>query len=85
MRSFSNSHLLAIGTLSLLLCGFVPPADAEDSHAKPVIRNEMIEHGPFIQIPGPPTLISPSQRGEWDGAVVEAGAVFKDKNTYYLS
>ena len=40
-------------------------------------RNEIIEHVPFIQIPGPNPLISPGESSDWDGAVVEAGNVIK--------
>ena len=57
---------------------------AEGSGAKPPPRNEIIEHGPFIQIPGPNPLISPGDSSAWDGAVVEAGNVFKDEQTYYF-
>ena len=47
-------------------------------------RNEIIEHGQFIQIPGPNPLISPGQEGDWDGAGLEAGEVLKDRDTYYF-
>jgi hypothetical protein len=57
---------------------------AEGSGTKPPPRNEIIEHGPFIQIPGPNPLISPGDSSAWDGAVVEAGNVFKDEQTYYF-
>ena len=57
---------------------------AEGSGTKPPPRNEIIEHGPFIQIPGPNPLIGPGDSSAWDGAVVEAGNVFKDEQTYYF-
>jgi len=47
-------------------------------------RNEIIKNAPFIQIPGPNPLIIPGGEGAWDGAVVEAGHVFKDEHTYYF-
>ncbi|MFC1738886.1 hypothetical protein ACFL1G_07560 [Planctomycetota bacterium] len=84
MKHFKNYHMLVIVIFVLLLYSLATTANAEGSNAKPVIRNEIIEHGPFIQIPGPPTLISPGNKGDWDGAVVEAGAVIKAENTYYF-
>ena len=75
-KLFFSTVLICMGLLNL--------AYAEGSSAKPPLRNEIIEHGPFIQIPGPPTLISPGDKSDWDGAVVEAGAVIKAENTYYF-
>ena len=72
--------------ISTVLCcaGLSNLAYAGESGVKPPPRNEIIEHGPFIQIPGPNPLISPGESSDWDGAVVEAGNVFKDENTYYF-
>lgn len=72
--------------ISTMLCGagLWTIAYAEDSGAKPPPRNEIIEHGPFIQIPGPNPLLRPGSESDWDGAVVEAGNVFKDEHTYYF-
>ncbi|MFC1738876.1 hypothetical protein ACFL1G_07510 [Planctomycetota bacterium] len=71
--------------LVLLCCVGLPDlAYAQQRHAGYRLRNEIIEHGPFIQIPGPNPLISPGESSDWDGAVVEAGNVIKDENTYYF-
>jgi len=73
-----------IKLLLMITVLFVNNAIAQNSGKKPPLRNEIIEHGPFIQIPGPNPLIIPGEKSEWDGAVVEAGNVFKDEHTYYF-
>ncbi len=75
-----------VGWFVILLCSvcFCDNCYAEDSTILIQPRNEIIEHGPFIQIPGPNPLVSPGERGDWDGAVVEAGGFLKDRNTYYF-
>ena len=69
-----------------VLCwtGVYTTAHAEDGAMNPPPRNDLIEHGPFLQIPGPNPLITPGDESAWDGAVVEAGNIFKDENTYYF-
>ena len=55
---------------------------ADDSSSQP--RNIFAEKGQFIQIPGPNPLLGPGDQSAWDGAVVEAGNVFKDGDKYYF-
>ena len=52
---------------------------------KPVTaRNEFIEPGKLIQIPGPNPIIVRGGQGEWDERVLEASDAFKDFGTYYF-
>ena len=71
------------GWVMLCVMGLAATAIA-DSHLKPQVRNDIIENGPFIQIPGPNPLISPGTGSDWDAGVVEAGNIFKDRETYYF-
>ncbi len=57
---------------------------ADEHSSRPAPRNDFIEHGPLIQIPGPNPLMSPGGENDWDGAVVELGEIFKDETTYYM-
>ncbi len=57
---------------------------ADDSSSQPAPRNIFAEKGQFIQIPGPNPLLGPGDQSAWDGAVVEAGNVFKDGDKYYF-
>ena len=47
-------------------------------------RNELVENGQFIQIPGPNPIITPGPAGAWDDRVTEAADAFKDVDTYYF-
>lgn len=48
-------------------------------------RNDFIENGRFLQIPGPNPILSPAtDENEWDGKNIEACDAFKDFGTYYL-
>ncbi len=76
--------LLFIGSTLPLACLSGDPAYAQDRKLLPQSRNELIEHGPFIQIPGPNPLVRPGGASDWDGAVVEAANIFKDGETYYF-
>ncbi|MHC4546982.1 MAG: hypothetical protein ACYSYL_21115 [Planctomycetota bacterium] len=44
-------------------------------HKKHVKREELIENGVFIQIPGPNPIITPGPEGAWDDGVTEAARV----------
>ena len=77
------SRIFLIFTI-LFATGIMDIISAQNATEKPLLRNEIIEHGPFIQIPGPNPLLSPGDKGEWDGAVLEAGNVIKDEDTYYF-
>ncbi|MBN1804580.1 MAG: hypothetical protein JW837_04970 [Sedimentisphaerales bacterium] len=52
---------------------------------KPPLKNDFIEHGRFLQIPGPNPILRPDKdRNAWDGNIIEACDAFKDFGTYYL-
>ena len=53
-------------------------------YKKNVKRNDLIENGVFIQIPGPNPIITPGPDGAWDDGVTEAADAFKDVDTYYF-
>ncbi|HIJ52486.1 MAG TPA: hypothetical protein HPP66_04950 [Planctomycetes bacterium] len=53
-------------------------------YKKNVKRNDFIENGVFIQIPGPNPIITPGPDGAWDDGVTEAADAFKDVDTYYF-
>ena len=55
----------------------------QDSAAKPVQRNDLLEKGVFIQIPGPNPILQPGP-DSWDSSVIETAGIFKDFGTYYL-
>ncbi|MFC1738870.1 hypothetical protein ACFL1G_07480 [Planctomycetota bacterium] len=54
------------------------------SGSKPAPRNELIEHGPWILIPGPNPLIKVGKEGSWDDRILEASNFIKDGDTYYF-
>ena len=55
-----------------------------DSFAQSPLRNEIIEKGQFIQIPGPNPILKPGPEGAWDDKVTEASDAFRDVGTYYF-
>ena len=56
----------------------------QDSASKPAQRNDLLEKGQFIQIPGPNPILTTGPDGAWDYYVIETGGVLKDFGTYYL-
>ena len=55
----------------------------QDSTAKPAQRNDLLEKGEFIQVPGPNPILQPGPDG-WDSSMIETAGIFKDFGTYYL-
>lgn len=55
-----------------------------DSFAQSPLRNEIIEKGQFIQIPGPNPILKPGPEGAWDDKITEASDAFRDVGTYYF-
>ncbi len=55
----------------------------QGSAAKPVQRNDLLEKGEFIQIPGPNPILRAGDNS-WESFVVETAGIFKDFGTYYL-
>jgi hypothetical protein len=47
-------------------------------------RNDLLETGVFIQIPGPNPILTPGSPGSWDDRILETSDAFKDFGTYYL-
>lgn len=57
---------------------------SQESLVRPAGSNDLLELGPFIQIPGPNPILIPGLEGTWEGGVVETSDAFKDFGTYYL-
>ena len=55
----------------------------QDSTPKPAQRNDLLEKGKFIHVPGPNPILQPGPDG-WDGSMIETAGIFKDFGTYYL-
>ena len=56
----------------------------QGSAAKPTQRNDLLEKGEFIQIPGPNPILVAGPKGSWDDKAIETADGFKDFGTYYL-
>ncbi len=52
--------------------------------AEPVPRNDLLENGVFVQIPGPNPLLLPGPKGSWDSEVTETADAIKDFGKYYM-
>ncbi len=50
----------------------------------PVAKNDFLEGGRFIQIPGPNPILVSGPPGAWDEYYIEAADAYKDFGTYYL-
>lgn len=61
---------------AVLLCGTLCTAESTQ-------RNDLLEKGVFIQVPGPNPILQPGSDG-WDGSIIEMAGIFKDFGTYYL-
>jgi hypothetical protein len=59
------------------LVGVADPTYAEEG-------NSLVEHGTFLQIPGPNPILTTGDPGSWDDWLVEAADIFEDLGTYYL-
>ena len=46
--------------------------------------NRLVEHGVFIQIPGPNPILKPGPLGSWDDNILESSDAFEEYGTYYL-
>ncbi len=87
----ASNAIVAPGRAGILLiwiviccAGLSSSAWADDSVQEPVLRNDLIENGPFIHIPGPNPILTNGPEDAWDGAAIEVSEIFKDENTYYL-
>ncbi len=85
-ESIEASNRVRIWLICTVICwaGFSGPAYAGESAPGPAWRNDLIEHGPFIHIPGPNPILTQGQEEAWDGAAIEVSEIFKDEDTYYL-
>ena len=63
---------------------FLKTLCAQDINRAPVMRNDLLEKGEFIQIPGPNPILTAGPEGAWDDYIIETGGVLKDFGTYYL-
>ncbi|MFC1739784.1 hypothetical protein ACFL1G_12170 [Planctomycetota bacterium] len=52
--------------------------------AQGAIRNEFVERGEFIQIPGPNPILKPGPAGQWNDRIMETADAFKHVGVYYL-
>ena len=60
-----------------LMCGSL--CDAESTQ-----RNDLLENGIFIQIPGPNPLLLTGIDGAWDSEIIETADAIKDLGKYYM-
>ncbi len=67
----------------MVLC-FAAVLQAADKGQPIPQRNDFIENGRFLQIPGPNPILRPGPDDQWDGRIIEACDAFKDFGTYYL-
>ena len=73
------------GMVFLLMVFCVAASFAAAGKGEPIPpRNDFIENGRFLQIPGPNPILRPGPEGQWDGRIIEACDAFKDFGTYYL-
>ena len=70
--------------VAALCCAGPASLALADSFAPAPLRNEIIENGRFIQIPGPNPILTPGPEGAWDDGVTEASDAFRDVGTYYF-
>lgn len=70
--------------LSLTRAEAADPSPQAKTVHQPTLGREAPDVGRFIQIPGPNPVLVPSEKG-WDSAIIEAGNIFKDEHTYYLT
>ncbi len=61
---------------TVLLCGNLCMAESTQ-------RNDLLEKGQFIQVPGPNPILQPGKKG-WDESIIETAGIFKDFGIYYL-
>ncbi len=74
-------HIILIVVCCLCLSS---PGCAGRGAQAPAPRNDLIEHGPFIHIPGPNPILKQGPQDAWDGGAIEVSEIFKDGDTYYL-
>ena len=56
----------------------------QDLATEQMPRNDLLEKGEFIQIPGPNPILVAGPQGTWDDKALETADGFKDFGTYYL-
>ncbi|MFC1738933.1 hypothetical protein ACFL1G_07800 [Planctomycetota bacterium] len=69
---------LAAIFVGLLVVGATVTADES------AVRNDLLENGVFVQIPGPNPILLPGSDGAWDSHIIETADAIKDLGTYYL-
>lgn len=75
------SSLVVMSIISMVV--FWSNSCTQDSSNKSSMRNDLLEKGVFLQIPGPNPILRPGTNS-WDDGVIETAGVFKDFGTYYL-
>ena len=78
-------NLMKLTTL-IIFAGIVliNPARAEKPDKNIEKRNDLLQPGCFIQIPGPNPILTPGTGDQWDSGYIETSDAFKDFGTYYL-
>jgi len=75
---------LLLASIAFCLLTMLNLVLADESSSKRALRNDLVEKGQFIHIPGPNPIIKPGPEGSWDEICTEASDAFKDFGTYYL-
>ena len=75
--------LLLIAAVFYCLC--MPQLGLAKAPSPPQpLRNDLLENGQFIHIPGPNPILITGQKGSWEDDCIETADAIKDFGTYYL-
>ena len=83
-NDFGSKKVWLLLVVMSIISGFVLSGNSygRGPAAKPVQRNDLLEKGEFIQVPGPNPILRPGDG--WENFVIETAGIFKDFGTYYL-
>ena len=78
-----NKKLIIVSSIFCLLgLPYIGLADETSSRSEP--RNDLLENGTLIHIPGPNPILLTGPPGSWDDDCIESADAFRDGDTYYL-
>ncbi len=77
-----NGSIMLLTVLSILV--ILSAGCSYDYQEKAVQRNDLLENGVFIQVPGPNPILKPGPEGSFDEFCIEASDAIKDQGIYYL-
>jgi len=75
--------LCIVSIIFFFLCiPYIGFANEPSSQSMP--RNDLLENGTIIHIPGPNPILLTGPPGSWDDDCIESADAFRDGDTYYL-